>query len=70
MFEEFALEVLMFASRAPCRERGGGGGGDFATDKGSVLLGSGLESGSIEYCDDMVRDELLRDLLPSDEDRI
>jgi hypothetical protein len=63
VLEELALEVLMLASRAPCRERGGGGG-DFATDIGSLLLDTGLARVSMVCCDDMVREELLRDLFP------
>lgn len=69
VLEEFALEVLMFASFAPCRDRGGGGGGaNFELNKGSTVLGAGLGRGSMEYCDDMVKDELLRDLFPSEDD--
>jgi hypothetical protein len=34
VWEEFALELLRFAKRAPWRE-GGGGGGDFALESGS-----------------------------------
>jgi hypothetical protein len=63
VLEEFALELPRLASRAPCRE-GGGGGGDFAPSNGSTLLGTGLCKGSIECWEDMVRFELLRDLLP------
>lgn len=36
-FEEVALDVLIFARRAPCRD-GGGGGGDFAMVCESWLL--------------------------------
>lgn len=69
VLEELALEVLISASFAPCRERGGGGG-DFAVDRGSLLLGAGLgRGGSIDCWEDMVRDELLRDLFPAVEDR-
>lgn len=64
MLDELALEVLMSASLAPCRDRGGGGG-DFTVDIRSLLLGAGLRrGGSIDCCEDMVRDELLRDLFP------
>jgi hypothetical protein len=42
VLEEFASEVLMSDSLAPCLERGGGGG-DFAIDCGSLLLGAGLD---------------------------
>lgn len=69
VLEELALEVLMSANLAPCLERGGGGG-DFAVDNGSLLLGAGLgRGGSIDCCEDMVRDELLRDLLPAVDER-
>lgn len=42
VLDEFALDVLMFVRRAPWRE-GGGGGGDFAEDIASWLLGAGLD---------------------------
>jgi len=62
VLEEFALDVPMSVNFAPCLDRGGGGG-DFATDKGSLLLGTGLASvASAECCEDRVRLELLRDL--------
>lgn len=65
VLEEFALEVLMSVNRAPRLERGGGGG-DFATDNGSLLLGAGLGTvASTECCEDMVKDELLLDLFPA-----
>jgi hypothetical protein len=66
VLEEFALEVLMSDSLAPCLERGGGGG-DFAMEDGSLLLWA-AEIGkefSTECCEDMVREELLRDLFPA-----
>jgi hypothetical protein len=63
VLEELALDVLMSASRAPCLERGGGGGA-FGFDKGSLLFGAGLgREASVDCCEDMVRDELLRDRL-------
>lgn len=69
MLDESALDVLMSANLAPCLERGGGGG-DFATDKGSFLLGTGLAgAASTECCEDSVRLELLRDLLSAEEVR-
>lgn len=70
MLEEFAL-VLISVRRAPWRERGGGGG-DFAVamDEGSLVLGAGLgREGSMECWEDMVREELLRDLLPVVDER-
>lgn len=63
VLEEFALELPRFASRAPCRE-GGGGGGDFAPNNGSRVFGPGLCGASTECWEDIVRFELLRDLLP------
>lgn len=69
VLDELALDVLVSFKRAPCRERGGGGG-DFATDKGSLVVGVGLRSGaSIECWDVMVREELLRDRLLVVEER-
>jgi hypothetical protein len=55
----------MSVNRAPCLERGGGGG-DFATDNESLFLGGklGIET-STDCCEDMVREELLRDLFPA-----
>jgi hypothetical protein len=41
VLEEFALDEPMSVNLAPCRERGGGGG-DFATNSGSLLLRLGL----------------------------
>jgi hypothetical protein len=69
VLDELALDVLLSLSRAPCLERGGGGG-DFATDKGSLALGVGLRRGaSMECWDVMVREELLRDRFPVVEER-
>jgi hypothetical protein len=62
VLDELALEVVMFANRAPRRE-GGGGGGDLAPIVESARLGTGLASGSIECTDDTVSEELLRDRL-------
>jgi hypothetical protein len=63
------LDELMSVNRTPCRERGGGGGG-FGVDWASLLLGTGLGMvASVECCDDIVKDELLRDLLPAVEFR-
>jgi hypothetical protein len=63
--DEFALEVLMSVSLAPCLERGGGGG-DFATDEGSLMLGAEVvKELSTECWEEMVREELLRDLFPA-----
>jgi hypothetical protein len=44
---EFAPDVLLSVSLAPCLERGGGGG-DFAADKESLLLWAGLGAASME----------------------
>jgi hypothetical protein len=41
VLDELALDVLMSVNLAPCRDRGGGGG-DFATDRDSLMLGAGL----------------------------
>lgn len=69
VLEELALDVLVSFKRAPCLERGGGGG-DFETDKGSLVVGVGLRSGaSIECWDVMVREELLRDRFAVVEER-
>jgi len=62
VLEEFALDVLMSVNFAPCLDRGGGGG-DFATAKESLLLGTGLARlASADCCEDRVKLELLRDL--------
>lgn len=69
--EEFALDVLMVDKECPWRREGGGGGGAFWAVAGCEV-GSWLEligGGSIECCDDMVREELLRDLFPAVEVR-
>ena len=63
MLEELALELPTFASRAPYRE-GGGGGGDFALDMGSWLVAVGVCGASMECCEVTVRFELLRDRFP------
>lgn len=57
--EEFTL-VLVPVMRAPWRERGGGGG-DFTDDVGSGILVAELDTLSMECCDDIVREELLRE---------
>jgi hypothetical protein len=65
VFEELALEVLMSDNLAPCLERGGGGG-DFAADDGSLLLGAEVgKELSTECCEEIVKEELLRDLFPA-----
>jgi len=61
--DEFALELVMLVSFAPCLERGGGGG-DFSVAKGSLVLGAGLGGvASTECCEPRVNDELLRALV-------
>jgi hypothetical protein len=62
VLDEPASVSSIFVNFAPYRE-GGGGGGDLALDMGSLLLGAGLVTASIECCEDIVRLELLRDLL-------
>jgi hypothetical protein len=70
VLDELALDVLISVSLAPCLDRGGGGG-DFATDKGSLLLGAGFggDTASTDCCEEMVKEELLRDRLPVVDDR-
>lgn len=69
VLEEFALDEPMSVNFAPCRERGGGGG-DFAAERGSLLLGTGLARvASTECCEDKVKFELLRDLFSAVEVR-